>query len=316
MSSFIAVDLGGTRTRVALVAESQGIRAKRTCQTPREPKDPGEITDFISCMIRSLGPAEEIGEASGIGIGAAGPVDTGTGAVINAPNLPFHRIPLAGPLHEEFGLPVRIANDCHTGVIGEYAFGGGQGCRNLVYITLSTGIGAGVIANGRIVLGRGGNAGEVGHFSVDSLYNAPCGCGGTGHWEGYASGRYIPRFFAIWSRANGADCSAAWTRSPEGIFSAARENNPAALGFIGELGRINARGISDAIVAYDPERIVLDGGVVMGNEDLIMPGIGRYIDRFLPVPEIITSRLGGDAPLLGAAVIAGGYETMAGSLAP
>ncbi|MDD1718521.1 MAG: ROK family protein, partial [Methanoregulaceae archaeon] len=83
-----------------------------------------------------------------------------------------------------------------------------------------------------------------------------------------------------------------------------------------ELGRIDARGISDVIVAYDPDRIVLDGGVVHGNEGLLIPAIRKYVDRFLPVPEIVVSTLGGDAPLLGASIIARGYETAIGSLIP
>jgi glucokinase len=220
------------------------------------------------------------------------------------------------PLGAEFGVPVRLANDCHAGVLGEAVFGAGTGCRDQVYITLSTGIGAGVVSRGRIILGRDGNAAEIGHFHVDSTWNLTCGCGGTGHWEGYASGRFLPRFFARWCELAGHPAGNAGSLSAEGIFSAARMRDPAALGFLEALGEINGRGISDVIVAYDPSLIVLDGSVVLRNGDLILPCLLQHVDRFLPPPEIRLSSLDGLAPLLGASVLARGYETVIGSFLP
>jgi glucokinase len=220
------------------------------------------------------------------------------------------------PLGDEFGVPVRLANDCHAGVLGEVAFGAGAGCRDLVYITLSTGIGGGVVSGGRLVLGRDGNAAEIGHFHVDDTWNLPCGCGGTGHWEGYAAGRFLPRFFARWCKGAGQPCPGAGNQSAAAIFSAARGGDPAARGFLGVLGEINGRGISDVIVAYDPSRVILDGSVILRNEDLILPYLLPHVDRFLPLPEIRLTALDGLAPLLGASVLARGYDTVIGSLLP
>jgi glucokinase len=251
-----------------------------------------------------------------IGVSACGPIDHRRGSVVRPPNLPFREIPLSGPLSAEFGLPVRLANDCHAGVLGEVVFGAGAGCRDLVYITFSTGIGGGVICNGRFVLGRDGNAAEIGHFHVDSSYNLPCGCGGTGHWEGYASGRSIPGFFARWHGGKEQNAGETDTPSAAGIFAAARGGDAAALGFMEALGEINGRGVSSVIVAYDPSRIILDGSVVLQNEDLILSHLLPYVDRFLPIPEIRLTALGGLAPLYGASILARGYDTAVGSLLP
>jgi len=211
---------------------------------------------------------------------------------------------------------VRLANDCHAGVLGEVVFGAAAGCRDLVYITFSTGIGGGVVSSGRLVLGRDGNAAEIGHFHVDNTWNLPCGCGATGHWEGYASGRFLPRFFSRWCEATGHSPGDERADTAEEIFSAARQGDPAAAGFLGALGEINGRGISDVIVAYDPALIVLDGSVVLRNGDLVLPRLFPHVDRFLPLPEIRLTALDGLAPLLGASVLARGYDTVIGSLLP
>ena len=207
--------------------------------------------------------------------------------------------------------PAFLANDCCTGLLGEAYYGEGRHSDNFVYVTLSTGIGAGILSKGHLVLGRDGNAGEIGHVFVDERYDLVCGCGGRGHWEGYASGRFLPRFYQAWQERNGA--GGAPVNAAEDIFAAIRrEKNPADHPFISELGRINARGISDIIVAYDPDTIVLDGSVALKNPDLIVAPILRFMDRYLPEPRIVTSPLAGQAPLLGAAVIARGYKTRFG----
>jgi glucokinase len=312
----IAVDLGATTTRVALVGFGGEILEKLSSPTPTAGDSPEAITHHLAKLIREVLFARPGSAPSAIGISAAGPIDHRQGAVINPPNLPFRAIPLTGPLGKEFGLPVRMANDCHAGVLGEAIYGAGSGCRDLVYLTLSTGIGGGVVCNGRLVLGRDGNAAEIGHFHVDSTYGIPCGCGGSGHWEGYASGRSIPRFFARWRERSGHAAGNTDSSSAAGIFAAARREDPAALGFLEALGAINGRGVSDVIVAYDPSLIVLDGSVVLRNHDLILPYLLPHVDRFLPLPEIRLTTLEGLAPLLGASVLARGYVTVIGSLLP
>ena len=253
------------------------------------------------------------GPLAGIGLSVAGPVDIARGVLVTPPNMAFRDVPLTLPLSHLFHCPVRMGNDCHAGVLGEMCHGRGRGRSDVVYLTISTGIGAGVVSGGRVILGRTGNAAEVGHFHVDSTYDLRCGCGRAGHWEGYASGRSLPWFFGEWCRYHarphwGPDTA-------EEIFASARQGDDDVLRFVWELARINARGISDVIVAYDPEIIILDGSVIRQNADLLLPAIVESVDRYLPLPEIVLSSLEGNAPLLGAGVIAAGYETGCGDFA-
>ena len=312
----VAVDLGATTTRVALFGSGGEILGRLTSPTLGSGDSPDLITRHLAGLIWRVLPGGRGPSPAAIGISVCGPIDHRRGSVVKPPNLPFGEIPLAGPLGAEFGLPVRLANDCHAGVLGEVVFGAGAGCQNLVYITLSTGIGGGVICNGRLVLGRDGNAAEIGHFHVDTTYNLPCGCGGTGHWEAYASGRFIPGFFARWCDQENRIKGETDISSAEGIFAAARRGDPVALDFMKALGEINGRGVSNVIVAYDPSRIILDGSVALLNEDLILSNLLPWVDRFLPLPEIRLTALDGLAPLYGASVIARGYDTVIGPVLP
>ena len=312
----VAVDLGATTTRVALFGTGGTILAWNSSPTPSSGDSPDVIIRNLAGLIGNLLSAAPGSSPAGIGISAAGPIDHRRGSIVRPPNLPFEEIPLADPLGEEFGLPVRLVNDCHAGVLGEVVFGAGAGCPDLVYITLSTGIGGGVVSNGRLVLGRDGNAAEIGHFHVDSCWNLPCGCGGTGHWEGYSSGRFIPRFFSAWCRSEGKDPGGIDASSAAGIFGAAGKGDRVALGFMEALGKINGRAVSDVIVAYDPSCIILDGSVVLRNEDLVLPYFLPHVDRFLPLPGIRLTALDGLAPLYGASILARGYDTPIGPLLP
>jgi glucokinase len=313
MRQVIAVDLGGTNIRVAKISGNGVIEKKISTLTPASPETPADIVAVVIEMIRSISKDEDVSESEGIGISVAGPVNSHRGVVINPPNISLPEIPLAAPLVKEFGIPVRLINDCPAGALGELYFGYGKGCRDFVYITISTGIGGGVVAGGKILLGRNGNAAEIGHFHVDTRYNVMCGCGRPGHWEAYASGRHIPGFFSRWCQEHGIKITEDWAHSAPGIFEAVRAGYPGLDDFMEEFGIINARGISDVIVAYDPSCIIFDGSVIQNNADLLLPLFDRYIDRFLPLPEILVSRLDGLSPLLGASVIAHGYETAAGS---
>lgn len=312
MGYFVAVDLGATNTRVAIIGEDGRMGVRKEAKTPSKETDPSKIAGFLSDLIRDIMEKTERMPVLGIGLSVAGPVDIGKGVIMNPPNMAFRDVPLVLPLSRTFHCPVRMVNDCHAGVLGEMRHGRGQA--NVVYLTISTGIGAGVISGGRLVLGRQGNAAEVGHFHVDSTYDLPCGCGHTGHWEGYASGRYLPWFFGEWCRYH---AKPHWgPDTAEEIFASARQGDDDVLRFIREVARINARGISDIIVAYDPETIILDGSVIRVNADLLFKDIIESVDRYLPLPEIVISSLNGDAPLIGAAVIAGGYDTAYGDLGP
>ena len=316
MKKVIAVDLGATNLRVGLFENSRPVADPVTFPTPRSPCNAMDITSILADRIRQVLRISGTTEIEGIGISAAGPVDHRDGSVVSPPNIPLARIPLESPLKAEFGAPVRIINDCHAGILGEVYFGDLSSEKNAVYLTMSTGIGAGIISGGKILLGNRGNAGEVGHFFVDDHYNCTCGCGFPGHWEAYASGRFLPEFFTRWCADNGI--APGWVRDmvPEQVFSLVRKNREKFEGFLEDLGLINARGISNIVVAYEPAHMIMDGSVVRENTDLILPFIGKYADRFLPLPSIDISGLGSSAPLLGASIIASGYNTLIGNFLP
>lgn len=310
MDPAVAVDLGATNTRAAIVDENGTIRKKIGRKTPSRDADPGVLISFLADLITEVSRYQSPGAIAGIGLSVAGPVDVLQGILLNPPNLPFRDVPLTGPLSRMFSLPVRMVNDCHAGILGEMQYGRGRDRDHAVYITISTGIGGGVVSGGRILLGRAGNAAEIGHLHVDDVYNLTCSCGHSGHWEGYASGRYIPRFFAAWCHSHGLECRE--TGNAEDIFISAREGDENLIRFLGELAAINARGISDVIVAYDPELVILDGAVMLANADLLLPLMVESVDRYLALPDIALTRLDGDAPLLGAGIIARGYFTQYG----
>lgn len=301
-SHIIAVDLGATHVRTALVSASGSILAKVSEPTVKQGRNGGIVSEQIIRMIRGIRTAHPA-KIKGIGIASIGPLDYRRGGPVRSPNVPFVFIPLVSPLRRAFRVPVSLMNDCNAAVLGEQRFGAGKNKQNIVYITISTGIGAGVIANGKLLLGRGGNAAEVGHFIVDTKYNLPCSCGkGSGHWEGYASGANIPRFFHHWLRIRGETKKENGKTAKE-IFALARTDGTARE-FLRELSRINARAISTIIAAYDPEIIMLGGSVALGNPSVILGGIKKYVDRFLKLPLITITPLGEDVSLLGAAAAA------------
>lgn len=305
-SHIIAVDLGATHVRVALVSASGSILAKVSEPTTKQGRDGGIISKQIIRMIRGMRAAHPA-KIKGIGIASIGPLDYRRGGPIRSPNVPFVFIPLVEPLRRAFHVPVSLMNDCNAAVLGEQRFGAGKNKQNIVYITISTGIGAGAIAGGKLLLGRSGNAAEVGHFVVDTQYNLPCSCGkGICHWEGYASGANIPRFFHYWLRMRGKTKKENIKTAKE-IFALARTDGTARE-FLRELSRINARALSTVIAAYDPELITIGGSVALGNSSVILNGIKKYVDHYLPTPPIAITKLGEDITLLG--VVAAMNETI------
>ena len=296
----VAVDLGASNLRVALVSVDGTIVEKARTQTSREGTSGSVITRQIIELIRSLLQKNKTKRPKGIGISSIGPLNYKRGGPENSPNIPFSFVPLVQPLEKEFSAPVLLLNDCNAAVLGEKYFGAGKNVQNLAYVTISTGIGGGAIVNGKLLLGKGGNAAEVGHFFVDSHYNIPCTCQkGIGHWEGLASGRNIPRFFEAWLKEKNKIAPFEVTEAKD-IFEAAKKEDAAALEFLDELAKVNARAISNIIVGYDPELITLGGSVVLHNSKVILDGIKKYADHFLAIPRIIITPLKEDVTLLGA----------------
>jgi glucokinase len=296
----IAVDIGGTNLRTAIVNKSGKIIAKKVSFTPQKGRSGAIIAEKIREDVEELLKVVDKNKIRGIGVCIASPIDLERGGAVNPPNIGFKFVPVVQPLEKKLNLPVKIMGDCKSAILGEKYFGAGKKVDNLVYVTISSGIGAGVIANGNIISGKDGNAGEVGHMIIDTIYSLPCRCKrGRGHWEAYASGINIPKFFKAWAEKNNLDIR--FPNLARDIFDSARKKDKNADKFMEELGRINGAGFSNIITAYNPELIVLSGSVALNNFEIIMKYAKKNIDRFLTMPKITRSKLGDNAPLLGAA---------------
>ncbi|MCZ0861681.1 ROK family protein [Methanocorpusculum vombati] len=300
-----AVDLGATNIRTGLIRRDGTVIAFRAEEVPKNScADGSAVTEKIAAMISSM--EKETGTTpDAIGISTAGPVNQKAGSVVGSPNMHCSEILLRDPLAGLFHVPAVMLSDCKAGVIGEYFYGGADSAHTVVYLTISTGIGAGVIANGSLLTGADGNAGEVGHIVVDTGYDIRCGCGGSGHWEAYASGAGIPKFFHAWhAKKCGGHCPAKADISAGQILRAAEIGSPLCCEFVEALATINGRGLSAVINAYNPDLIILDGPIIRNYPSLVAGKMIASIERYLRVPEIRITTLDGKAPLVGAAAAA------------
>lgn len=298
----IAIDIGASHLRTAIISKKGKIIKLLVCETPKKGKSGKIITDTIIVMTNALLENFDKKKILGIGIISIGPIDYKKGMIVNSPNIPFKKISLKKPLEKYFKLPVILFNDCTAAVWGEKIFGAGKKFKNLVYITISSGIGGGAIIDNKLLLGHSYNAVEIGHFNIDTKYNLACGCKkGRGHWETYCSGNNIPYFFKHWLKVKGINKKYFLSAAKE-IFNADIADNNIK-NFLKEIGQINAKGISNVITAYDPEIIILGGPVVLNNQKIIIQGIKKNIDQFLKLPKIIVTKLKNNSPLLGAAAL-------------
>lgn len=309
---FIGVDLGGTWVRVALsdekgnflgrVSEMVDKRSEKTVST--------QIIKLIRLVCNKGGV--DVSLLRGIGVASAGPLNLREGALINPTNLPFEYVPIKEPISKELGVPVCVINDCTAAVLGEREFGAGRGVDNLVYIAIGTGIGGGAIVNGQLLLGKDGNAVEIGHLTVDYEGKLKCGCGKRGHWEAYCSGRNIPNFVkmkleetdrkvvekSLLFKKVGGDLSklSCWN-----LFDAAKSGDKLSLQLLDEIGILNAIGFANVVNAYDPSLITVGGTVTLKNKELVLSPIKKYIKSYTVnrLPKIMVTPLGGDVGLYG-----------------
>ncbi len=317
MPYVVGVDIGATNLRVVVADDSGTFLSHISERTVRE--GPGtaltaQVARLIKTALQNAGISEDA--IKGIGIGSIGPLDLREGAIINTPNLPFDYVPLAKPLREKFGKPVNLLNDCTAAVVGERFFGAGKGLDNLVYITISTGIGGGAYVDGNLLIGKDGNAAEIGHMVIDPEGRLICGCGRPGHWEAYCSGSGIPKLTRLEIKKRNLTTSQTLVLQLAGgrlenitakmVFDAAREGDSFAIDIIRMVGRYNAIGIANVINVYDPSLITIGGSVALKNKDLIFPYIHKFVDNFAVnrIPEIRPTPLGGDVVLYGAIAIA------------
>jgi glucokinase len=301
-----AVDLGGTFLRIALVDCSGKIHQQQKERTPR-----GDSPDVI---VDALAAAADRWSNDGRRIGAAsimvpGTVDNQNAVVVQAPNLPsLTNFPLQAVLEERLGWPVLLENDANAAAVGEMWLGAARGCRDVVSVTLGTGVGGGVILDGKLWRGAHGSAGEIGHTTVDPFSDLHCKCGNIGCLELFASATAIVRMAREdlsrfpQSMLNRDDLTA------ERVYDAGREGDELAISVFKRFGTYLGVGLANLINIIDPEIIVIAGGAVNGW-DLFACDMKREVnERAVRVTaqqvKIAAAQCGDNAGLLGAARLA------------
>lgn len=296
----IAIDLGASNLRAGLISKNGKILKKITKKTPKKEKI---IINETIKSINELLSSTDRKKIAGIGISVAALIDLKQEKIINAPNIGLKNFLITLPLKNYFKLPIIISNDCNAAVFGEKFFGEGKKYTNIVYITISSGIGGGAIVDNHLLLGKNGSAAEIGHFIVDTKYHILCSCKkGRGHWESYCSGNNINNFFNYWIKINKINYNSS-VKTSKDIFDRAKKADKIILKFLNEIGKINGRGVSNVIAAYNPEIIIFGGAVVLNNEKFIIPYLKKNIDKFLPTPKLSITRLKDNVSLCGAAAI-------------
>jgi len=307
----IGVDLGATQIR-ALVADAQGRILGRSATLTHAADGLEAVVGRIEQTVRQAAADVPWARIRGIGVGAPGPVDPREGLVVDPPNLPgWRNVPLRRIMAQVLSLPVRLGNDANLAALAEHRYGAGVGVDNIIYVTLSTGIGGGIIAGGRLLLGARGLAGEVGHQTL--VDDGPlCGCGQHGHLEALASGPAIARMAReevarghgdrILRLAQG-DIEAIDARL---VGQAADSGDPFARGIIRRAATYVGIGLANLCNLLNPEMIVIGGGV-SAIGDLLFDAVRETVaDRAMvgnSQVRIVPAALGDDVVLLGAVAL-------------
>lgn len=305
---YVGVDLGATNIRAAVADSETEILAVARRETPQGPTGI-DVTEAVLRTVREACGDSSVdpNEVAAAGIGSFGPFDLAAGTIENPANLPdtVETIPLTGPIEKLIDSQrVYLHNDTNAGVIGE-RFHSERNPDDMVYLTISSGIGAGVCVDGSVLSGWDGNAGEVGHMTIDPAGLRTCGCGHDGHWEAYCSGNNIPEYARLlYQDAQGMD-TVLPVEDPD--FSAVdvfenAENDDFARYVIEQVGHWNAMGVANIVHAYAPLVIYVGGAVAINNPELTLDPIREKLEEmvFVNIPQIELTTLGDDVVLHGA----------------
>ena len=305
MASYLGIDLGGTNIRAVAVTAAGELLAQHRALTRAQEGPEAVIARLVEAARWLQG---QVGPAAAIGIGAPGPLDLEHGLVLTAPHLPgWERLPLRQILAEELGIPCALENDANAAAIGEHRHGAGQGVRHLLYVGLGTGIGGGIIIDGRIYHGAVGGAGEVGHMAI-ALDGPRCDCGRVGCWEAFASGSALERRAAALVAAGEAPGLAhrleEASLTAELVAAAAADGDAVAQALLAETGRYVGIGLGNLANLLDPERIIVGGGLSQAGPLLWRPALAALGERAFRRPPVLAAGLGDWSGAFGAAAIA------------
>ncbi len=308
MTNYIIVDIGGTNIRAARFTPDGELAARVHYPTPPS----GELTDnaILRELLRAIAeliPTED--KIKAIGICAPGPLDPFTGVIFRAPNLPgWVNLPLRDEVQARFNIPTVIGNDANMAVMGEWKFGAGRGHKDVLYLTISTGIGGGVVAGGRLVVGARGLATELGHVTV-APDGPVCNCGRRGHLEAMASGPAIARTARTRLRSGvhstipelvNGDIAAVTARE---VGEAAKAGDAFAMELLREAGMYVGRALANFLLMFNPSIVILGGGVSINTGELLFEPVRAAMKQDVMEAvyncEVVAAQLGDDVGLLG-----------------
>ena len=298
MKTYFAIDIGGTAVKLGLVDETGTVLTKAEESVSFDGwKTP--ILDTVLAASERFLQAQNIEpvQLEGIGVSATGQIDSRKGTVVGTcGNLPHYiGSPIKEKLEEKFHLPVTVANDANCMCLGEVWVGGAKGCTDVIGVTLGTGVGGGILTGGRLLEGARGLGGELGHYRSHALDGVLCTCGATGCWERYAATTALVR------EAQKKDPKLTDGRA---IFEAAHAGNPMVLGLLDRWIDEIAQGLAGMVHIFNPQLILIGGGVSAQQELLIEPLAKKVKASVMPAfaegLEVRAAQLHNDAGMVGA----------------
>jgi glucokinase len=313
MTVTIGVDVGGTKILGGVVDESGAVCEIERVESPKH--DASACIQVIINVVETL-RARTSTPVTSVGVGIAGLIDSDRSRVITAPNLGWIDQDIGGVVQSAIGIPTIVENDANAAAWGEFMFGAGREARDVVVVTVGTGIGGGLVLDGHLRRGSHGVAAEVGHMNAVPD-GRPCGCGRRGCWEQYASGEalvYEARESARRRESEAARLLALGDGTLAGISgvhvtAAARAGDPVAIDAFNVVGTWLGRGLADLAAVVDPEVFIIGGGVCEAGELLLAPARKTLAEKVIgkdgrPVPRVIPAQLANYAGLVGAADLA------------
>ncbi len=303
----IGLDVGGTKINAFRVARDGTILARSNTPTPADDEEAtlGTMIELAKGLLTD--------DVLAVGVGAAGLVDASEGVLRFAPNLAWRDLPIAQRMRDALGIPVQVDNDASMAAYAEYRFGAGRGYRHLLLVTVGTGIGGGIVSDGRLFRGAHGFASEIGHIIVEP--GGPlCGCGNRGCWEQVAAGRAIDRMGRLEAIERDSILRRLAGGDPDKVTGtlvtrAAEQGDDAARGILAEAGRRLGEGIAGLVNVLDPQIVVVGGGAIVAGDLLLEPARMAFREAvegpdYRPRVPIVPAQLGNDAGAVGAAALA------------
>jgi len=305
----VGVDLGGSKINTILADPRGDIKARDLRDTCADEGPEAVIKRIIESIKRVVSGAD----IGGIGIGAAGVCQASTGVITFSPNLPgWHNIPLKDIVQREFGVPTYMENDATVAALGEHCFGAGVGIENLIYVTVGTGIGGGIIIGGQLYCGASGTAGEIGHMTIH-VDGPCCNCGNIGCWETFASGTALAREAVKRIEAGAQTTILSFADGHlekvdgETVFLAAQQGDCLAMELISVTGYYLGVGLVNLVNIFNPQLILIGGGLSQMGSLLLDPALKVVGERAFRLPaeavRIELASLGADAGALGAVAL-------------